>query len=75
MQSSIVIYKTKAMLQLKIVKPVVVWTPPDSGDYSKELWAPEIHFIDNKFYIYFTADDFHQIYCLENPSNDPTTGN
>jgi GH43 family beta-xylosidase len=79
MQSSIVIYKTKTMSQLKSVKPVTVWTPPNSGDYSKEVWAPEIHFIDNKFYIYFAADngtnDFHRIYCLENPSNDPTTGN
>uniref|UniRef100_A0AC35EZZ3 Uncharacterized protein n=1 Tax=Panagrolaimus sp. PS1159 TaxID=55785 RepID=A0AC35EZZ3_9BILA len=60
------------------LKPVTIWTSQDSGDYSKEVWAPKIHFIDNKFYIYFAADngtnDFHRIYCLENPSNDSTTG-
>jgi GH43 family beta-xylosidase len=44
--------------------------------YSKELWAPELHFIKGKWYMYFAADDGnnnnHRIYVLENPTADPT---
>ena len=43
------------------------------------IWAPEIHFIDGQWYIYFTAgrsDDIWAIrlYVLENSSADPTQG-
>ncbi|CAK4033150.1 glycoside hydrolase family 43 [Lecanosticta acicola] len=30
--------------------------PPKGQDYSTYLWAPELHQIDNKWYIIFTAD-------------------
>lgn len=46
--------------------------------YSKELWAPEIHFIQGKWYFYFAADDGnnlnHRMYVLENNSADPMQG-
>ena len=54
-----------------------VWTPTDPSN-SHHLWAPEIHRIDNKWYIYFTADDGnmdnHQIYVIENESANPMEG-
>ncbi|MGA3046723.1 MAG: glycoside hydrolase family 43 protein, partial [Terracidiphilus sp.] len=56
----------------------VVWTPPATGSYSHEIWAPEIHRFDNKWYIYFAADagtnETHRIYAIENPSEDPMQG-
>ncbi len=56
----------------------VVWTPPTAGPYSHEIWAPEIHRFDNKWYIYFAADagtnDTHRIYVIENTSEDPMEG-
>jgi GH43 family beta-xylosidase len=58
--------------------PVTAWKPPASGPYSKDIWAPELHFYDGKFYFYFTADDGqninHRIWVLENSSPDPTFG-
>jgi GH43 family beta-xylosidase len=55
-----------------------VWTPPATGLYSKNIWAPELHFMRGKWYIYFAADDGknrnHRLYVLENPSPDPTEG-
>jgi GH43 family beta-xylosidase len=46
-----------------------VWTPPAEGMYSKELWAPELHKIGEKWYIYFAADDGdnhnHRMYALQ----------
>ena len=34
---------------------VRVWTPPDTGWNRTNVWAPELHFIDGKSYIYYTA--------------------
>src|SRR6187402_819740 len=33
----------------------VVWQAPENGPYSKEVWAPEMHRLDGKWYIYFAA--------------------
>ena len=77
--NKIALFKTGRMSQLKNALPVTVWTPPTSGAYSKDIWAPEIHNINNNWYIYFAADDGdnknHRLYVLENPANDPTKGN
>lgn len=32
-----------------------IWHKHDSGGMSELIWAPEIHFIDGKWYIYFAA--------------------
>lgn len=41
----------------------------------KNLWAPELHIIDNECYIYVACDDGdnenHRMYVLYNNSNDP----
>jgi len=75
----VAIYKTGRMSQLNKATPVTVWSPPATGPYSKEIWAPEIHFLQNKWYIYFAADDGnnanHRIYVLENDGADPQSSN
>ncbi|MDQ0113310.1 GH43 family beta-xylosidase [Paenibacillus harenae] len=60
-------------------QPAVVWTKRESGPLSKNIWAPEIHFIDGKWYIYFAAARTdapfdHRIYVLENASANPLEG-
>lgn len=51
----------------------VVYTPDKS--HGNNLWAPELHVIDGKFYVYITGDDgdegHHRMYCLENATDDP----
>ena len=34
---------------------VRVWTPPDTGWNRTHVWAPEMHFIDGRWYIYYAA--------------------
>ena len=55
----------------------LVWTPEDSR-YSQEIWAPEMHFLDGKWYIYVAADDgnndHHRMLCLEARTDDPLDG-
>ena len=59
-----------------------VWHAHESGLQSKLIWAPELHFINNKWYIYFAASDdeyrrdlehHHRIFVLECSKSDPLT--
>src|SRR5581483_1966638 len=56
--------------------PNVVWTPPPDTPYAHDVWAPELHFVHGRWYIYFCADKgdnpSHRIWVLENSSSDPT---
>lgn len=75
---NITIWKTKTIAGLKTAESRSVFNPPPRGPHSKDLWAPEIHFLDNTWYIYFAADDGnninHRIWVLENRSADPFAG-
>lgn len=57
-----------------------IWTPPQEGINSQNIWAPEIHKINGKWYVYFTANDgdggdkTRKIFVLENFSQDPFEG-
>jgi len=77
-QNSLVVWKTKNIINLKNAERKTIWTPPQNTLYSHELWAPELHYINHKWYIYFAADDgkndHHRIYVLENASADPLKG-
>ena len=74
----IVLWKTKNIAELKNAEQKTIFTPPQGTDYSKEIWAPEIHFIHGKWYAYFAADNGnnnnHRMYVLENGSSDPMQG-
>jgi GH43 family beta-xylosidase len=73
------LWKTKSLADLKTAQRKTIFTPPPNTAYSKEIWAPEIHFIQGKWYVYFAADDGrnenHRMYVLENGSADPLEGN
>lgn len=75
---SLVIYKTKNLADLKTAQRKTIFVPPKNTAWSKQLWAPEIHFINGKWYTYFAADDGqnknHRLYVLENASADPMVG-
>lgn len=75
LSDSIVIWKTKNLADLKTAERKTIFVPPDNTMYSDELWAPEIMFLQNKWYAYFAADDgkndHHRLYVLENDSADP----
>lgn len=77
-QKSLKIWKTKNLADLKTAESKTIWTPPQGTMYSKELWAPEVHFLQGKWYMYFAGDDgdnnHHRMYVLECTTNDPMTG-
>jgi GH43 family beta-xylosidase len=74
----LVIWKTKNLAYLAKAKKRTVFQPPPGMPYSKGIWAPEIHYIGNKWYLYFAADngknENHRLYVLENTSANPMKG-
>lgn len=75
---NLTIWETRDITDLRHARNKVVWQPPASGPYSRDIWAPELHRFDGKWYLYFAADDghneTHRIYALENASEDPLEG-
>lgn len=77
MGDRLVLWKTEDITDLRHARQKTVWVPTDPAN-SHDLWAPEIHRIDGKWYIYYAADDGntdnHQLYVLENVNEDPLDG-
>jgi GH43 family beta-xylosidase/uncharacterized protein YjdB len=73
--TSLVVAKAKRLEDIGSSPRVTVYTPPAGTMYSKEIWAPELQYINGKWYIYFAADDGnnnnHRMYALEGNSQDP----
>lgn len=60
------------------------WYKPDEGPYSDLIWAPELHFIDNCWYVYFAAAPSreivdglfqHRMYAISNSNANPISDN
>lgn len=56
-----------------------VWTKHKSGIMSEHIWAPELHYLDGKWYLYFAAGEAEDIWAirpfvLECADEDPITG-
>lgn len=72
------IWKSTSFTDLANGETKVVWTKPDTGSNSCCIWAPEIHYFDSTWYIYYTAadgaygDDLHRyVHVLKNSAEDP----
>jgi GH43 family beta-xylosidase len=54
-----------------------VWTYPTSGPNCNGVWAPELHYLSGKWYIYYAATTCdnnnanHRMFVLEGNSQDP----
>jgi len=66
--------------ELGMAQEKIIWEKHDSGEMSVHIWAPEIHYIEGKWYIYFAAGglggDIWGIrpYVLECINENPMTG-
>lgn len=75
--SDLRIYKTAKMSLLGSSTYRSVWSPPGSPA-TRDVWAPELHRINGKWYIYYSAvvapNNQHRIWALENEAADPLGG-
>lgn len=71
--------RVKDLNDLSRAEVHTIWRKHASGIMSASVWAPEIHYIDGKWYLYFTAGrvdapfDIH-LYVLENAAANPLEG-
>lgn len=68
--------RAKALNELQEAKTFNIWQKHDFGPMSQHVWAPEIHYLDGKWYIYFAASEVDDIwklrpYVLECKGQDP----
>ncbi len=72
------LWRTKNMARLATAENKTIFQPEEGKPYSKQLWAPEIHYLDSSWYVYFAADEgenlHHRIWVLENNSAEPFEG-
>ena len=53
-QGGIYVYRSDTLTRVK-QNGVRAWSPPTSGWNQTDIWAPELHFIDGRWYIYYAA--------------------
>lgn len=75
----IVLRRSTTLAGLADAEEVTVWTKHAHGPMSEHIWAPELHYLDGKWYLYFAggeAEDIWKIrpYVLECADADPLTG-
>ena len=76
----IVLRHSDTLAGLKDAEEVRVWQKHDKGIMSEHIWAPELHYLDGKWYIYYAGGDIDDVwairpYILECADQDPMTGN
>ena len=68
------VWKSRTLAGLDSGTKVKVHTP-EAKQRSKQIWAPEFHFVNGRWYLYYTAsdgvDENHRLYVLESNSSDP----
>ncbi len=77
--NKISLWKTAKMSELKTAPVQTVWTAPSNGPNVHNVWAPELHYLQNKWYLYYTAGASpdhatQRSFVLENSNADPRTG-
>ncbi|WP_025021135.1 glycoside hydrolase family 43 protein [Ligilactobacillus equi] len=80
------IRKARTLEGLAHAAPRTVWRKHESGtgEMSELIWAPELHYIKGKWYVYFAAShttEFdengmfqHRMFCIECANEDPMAG-
>jgi GH43 family beta-xylosidase len=65
----IVVKRFRHLRRMHRNQETVIWDPRGEGDHSREIWAPELHHIAGKWYVYYAASDGrnenHRMYVLE----------
>lgn len=76
---AICLRRAKSLADLPEAEEVTIWRKHESGPMSIHIWAPEIHYIAGKWYIYYAGGDKDDIwairpYVLECTDENPMTG-
>lgn len=75
----IVLRRAESLEALPDVEEHIIWVKHEEGPMSIHIWAPELHYLNGKWYVYYAGgdkDDEWEIrpYVLECTDEDPITG-
>ncbi|MEU9143731.1 family 43 glycosylhydrolase [Streptomyces sp. NPDC048349] len=75
----IILRRATTIRGLSTAPETVIWTKHATGEMGAHIWAPEIHFIDGKWYVYFAAGSTTDVwkirmYVLESSAANPLGG-
>ncbi|MEZ5426897.1 MAG: glycoside hydrolase family 43 protein [Pyrinomonadaceae bacterium] len=69
------LWRARTLAGLAEAEKKQVYKAPADGLRSKQIWAPELHHLGDRWYFYFTAsdgvDENHRMHVLESRSDDP----
>lgn len=73
---TVVLRSSKTLAGLAEAEEKILWRKHESGSMSKHIWAPEIHYLFGKWYIYFAGGEIEdeweiRPYVLECQGDDP----
>lgn len=73
------IRRAKTLNALAMANSRVIWKKHDTGIMGSHIWAPELHFIDGVWYIYFSAGEAENVwnirpFVLKCEDSDPING-
>ena len=73
--NAVVVRRAEALGEIGRAEPVTLWRAPAFGPYSKDIWAPELHFHEGRWWVYVAADDGdnanHRTVVLRSEGSDP----
>ncbi len=72
----IILRRSKTVIGLRDAEEHTIWVAHKSGNMAAHIWAPEIHFIDGSWYVFFAAGDKDDVwnirpYMLKCTGDDP----
>ncbi|MDA1367324.1 GH43 family beta-xylosidase [Glycomyces algeriensis] len=79
----IVLRGADSLLGLRDAEETTIWVQHPEGPMGSHIWAPELHWIDGAWYVYFAAGEAEsatadvwriRMYVLENRNPDPLVG-
>ena len=74
----IVVRRAKTLTGLTSARETVIWRQHATGAMANHIWAPELHFINGKWYVYFAAGNSSdpwdiRMYVLRGAGANPLT--
>lgn len=60
----IVLRKSETVMGLSTAEEKTIWKAHSSGEMSRHIWAPEIHFIKNRWYVFFAASEKEDVWKI-----------
>ena len=72
----IILRRADSLSGLRDAEETVVWKKHERGEMSEHIWAPELHYLSGKWYLYFAAGEKEDVwrirpFVLECTGQDP----